>query len=138
MAMESAVISSDGTISPVKRLITLYNTNGAAAHKVSRRKKKDGAENLGKCESLSSPESMAGSRESSPRNGNDDDNRWSSDECSVEKLDSQSPIISPSKPSDIFRNSSDMNEICWEVWDLCSFYVVLQTTFTICLLALFR
>lgn len=129
--MESAVISSDGTISPVKRLITLYNTNGAAAHKVSRRKKKDGAENLGnvktnladnKCESLSSPESMAGSRESSPRSGNDDDNRWSSDECSVEKLDNHSPIISPSKPSDILRNSSDMNEISWEVGDFCSFY----------------
>lgn len=136
--MESAVISSDGTISPVKRLITLYNTNGAAAHKASRRKKKDGAESLGKCESLSSPESMAGSRESSPRNGNDDDNRWSSDECSVEKLDNQSPIISPSKPSDISRSSSDMNEICWEVWDFCSFYSFWQTTVTICLLALSR
>ena len=130
--MEEAVVSSENNVSPVKRLITMYNSNGAAAHKASRRKKKSNPENLEnekikladcKRESLSCQESLTSSRESSPRNGKDDDNCWSSDDCSVEILDNQSPVIStlPSKPSDIFRDSSDGNEISWEVINIsCS------------------
>ena len=130
--MEAAASSSETAVSPVKRLITMYNSNGATAHKASRRKRKsnteifederinlvdNGASNNRKRESLSSPESFASSRESSPRNGNDDDNCWSSDECSFEKPENQSPTVSlsPTKPSDVFRDSSDSDKISWEV-----------------------
>jgi hypothetical protein len=129
--MEEASSSSENAVSPVKRLITMYNSNGATAHKASRRKRKsnteisederinlvgNGASNIRKLESLSSPESFTSSRESSPRNGNDDDNCWSSDECSVEKPENQSPTVSlsPTKPSDVFRDSSDLEKISWE------------------------
>ena len=122
--MEAVTSNLETSISPVKRLITMYNSNGAAAHKASRRKKKNGPENFetektnladNKRESPSSPESSTVSRESSPRNRNDD--CWSSDDCSVDKQDNQSPIklMTPPKPSDIFRDSSDENEISWEV-----------------------
>lgn len=130
--MEEASSSSENAVSPVKRLITMYNSNGATAHKASRRKRKsntdilederinlvdNGASNNRKRESLSSPESFTSSRESSPRNGNDDDNCWSSDECSVEKPENQSPTVSlsPTKPSDVFRDSNDTDKISWEV-----------------------
>lgn len=112
------------SVSPVKRLITMYNSNGVADKKSRRKAKasnksqntKDNLEVARKgCDELNVQHNLTNSGENSPYSGSD------SSSCSTDDQIVDTSLSKPLKRGlslsiDISRdNSTDPNEIFWEV-----------------------
>ena len=128
---------STDSASPVKRLITMYNTNGSTSQKAYRKSRARGAEDV-ECDVsgendqwfFSAVDKLIDSEENSPReNESDTESDWSPSKSrsiinSDPLLQTDSEVKSESRsPSSIL--AEDENEIVWEVFSgtklLCIF-----------------
>ena len=121
---------STDSASPVKRLITMYNTNRSTSQKAYRRSRAKGADNV-ECDGsgdsdqwfFSAVEKLIDSEENSPReNESDTESDWSpSKSGSIINPDPQlqiNPKIKSESRRPSFILTDDENEIVWEVFFL--------------------
>jgi hypothetical protein len=134
-------VDSGDSCSPVKRLITMYNSTGAAAQKASRRKAKvkldtasqnkddsNIAKTTGQGEGSEEIQSVTDSADNSPQIDSDEEVGWANDDFSIDKVVPECSVekkaISKPLSLDVSRdNIADLDEIHWEV-------IIRHNTFT--------